>query len=82
MARMYAPYWKKLKEEKQVEIVCFNHSVRTIKRMIMKEKDIDLCFKIDTSETGLVWNINTSVAPCGPGKSRVSFTLRLKSTSI
>ena len=82
MSRMYAPYWSKLKQDKCLEVICNSNSVQTIKRMIMKEKDIDTMFKLENNENNMAWIINSCTAPVGPGKTKITFSMKLKSTSI
>lgn len=82
MARLYAPYWEKLKAEKELIVTCFTTSVTSLKRMIMKEKDEDVVFKLENNEAGMAWAITTTVEQLDPTVSKVTFKLRLKSMSI
>ena len=48
--RKYQPIWKKLKDSKKVSIVADKRMHARIKRGVIKEKDEDLAFKVETDQ--------------------------------
>lgn len=60
----YAPIWKALKEKKYCLITCPDQQKATIKKAVIKRKDVDIAFKrntknvyrldVDDSKEGLI----------------------------
>lgn len=52
--RQYEPVWIKLKEKKQVKLRVAPHLMRRVKKAVIKEKDIDVAYKVQMEATTLV----------------------------
>lgn len=75
----YKDYWERLKKNKKVALKVYPKGVRTLVRMITKEKNEDLAFRLSCLETQENWVIKPSYhALPEEDKVLVSFALRLK----
>ena len=82
--RKYAVYWDILKSEGVLKVRCFIPAVRTVKRMIFKEKDEDINFKFFMAEQNLKCRLVTTVTalPDEEGKKKVEIIFNLQKRLI
>ena len=74
----YKTYWETLKTKRYLAIKVYPRSVKTLRRMISKEKNEDLAFRLLTSEADTNWEIFPSYeAVPEEGKVLVKFNLKL-----
>lgn len=57
--RMYQRFWELLKEKKHIVFECDAIDVARLKKAIIKEKDMDIAFKLESAEAGNFWVLRT-----------------------
>lgn len=78
-AGRYKDYWELLKKNKKVALKVYPKNVRTLVRMITKEKNEDLAFRLLCLETQENWVIKPNYHVLQEeGKVLVNFVLKLK----
>lgn len=80
--RAYAQYWDKIKKNKKLCIEVHETAAKTVRRMIIKEKDEDIAFKLEKTMEGLFYIMKIKEEPGQvEGKKRLTFELVLRSDS-
>ena len=83
MAGKYTAYWEMLKAKHKVVLVCETRSVKTIKKLISREKEKDLAWQLACKEfNNDSWLIKNTLAPGEPGKTILTLELKRRPLSI
>lgn len=81
--RMYENLWERLKQDKKLLLEVNSSGKNRIRRMIIKEKDMDQCWKLECLEQGNVYRIKIEELPAkDPDRVRLLFTLVLRHDCI
>lgn len=78
--RSYKPFWEKLKREKRLTVLLNSSYVYRFRRMLAKEKNLDIAYKLEQSIAykKSIIHFDVSPAPDKPGKSKVKVTMAEK----
>lgn len=78
--RKYLQYWSRLRDSNRLSLVVPSHISKTVRRMVIKEKDMDVGFKIlqEGSISPLCIKITEAALDDKPGFSRLVFVLERK----
>lgn len=86
--RIYFRFWKILREKHILQLECLTSDSRRLKKAIIKEKDLDVAFKLEESLAGNFWVLSTEETAAGPGKEtpeskvRITFKLSLRNDCV
>lgn len=75
--RQYYPAWARVRDNRPSEVTIIVHprDTHTVRRMIRKEKNDDLAFKVECDHAGLAWKLEFTVTPLTDEKVRIKYKL-------
>jgi len=90
--RMYQKFWELLKAKKHIAFECDTLDAARLKKAVIKEKDMDLAFKLESAEAGDFWILKTTSAVLAgaeeeaevgeASRTRIEFFLELRSDCV